>query len=89
MTRTISRLKPYKELMGLFREETRNIANNSLSIMGHRKRSLGKYTIRDNTNPGLINATKNRSCLSKQEVATQSTRHLYLKRVLCILFVFV
>ena len=38
MSSIIARLKPNRELIGLFREETRKIANsNSLSIMGHTK----------------------------------------------------
>ena len=63
MSSIIARLKPNRELIGLFREETRKIANsNSLSIMGHTKWSLGEYTIRDNTKSGLINTTKIQSC---------------------------
>ena len=49
--------------MELFREETGEIANNnSLSIMGHPKWSLGEYTNRDNRKPGLVNATKTWGC---------------------------
>ena len=43
--------------MGLFREETREIANkNSLYIMRQPKWSLGEYNNSDNTKPGLVNA---------------------------------